>query len=114
MPTAIIASRPSSSSSVGVPTVKPSTARPTTWSAPGSGPASSSSGLSGTPSQRALPMRSPPTSFDTQHSVTYRSIMGRASRSAKVSVIGFRTRPWIFNRQAWGSTSGTASAVSIR
>ena len=35
MPTAIIASRPSISAAVGAPVVKPSTARPTTWSAPG-------------------------------------------------------------------------------
>ena len=51
---------------VGVPAVNPSTERLTTWSAPASGPASSSRSFSGTPSHCALPTRSPPTSLDTQ------------------------------------------------
>ena len=46
------------------------------------GAASSSRSRSGTPSQRALPTRSPPTSLETQASVTSRSTIGRASRSS--------------------------------
>ena len=64
-----------------MPQVQPSTERCTTWSAPGSGSASSSSALIGVPSHSALPIRSPPTSLDTQASVTYRSIIGRCSSS---------------------------------
>ena len=52
--------------------------------------ASSSRSASGTPSQRALPIRSPPTSLETQARVMYRSIIGRASRSAKSASIGLR------------------------
>ena len=76
--TASIASRPSIATAVGVPTVNPSTERPTIWSAPGSGSASSSSSRSGAPIHRALPMYGPPTGFETQVSVMSRSISGRA------------------------------------
>jgi hypothetical protein len=91
---------------VGVPQVQPSTDRWTTWSAPGSGSASSSSALIGVPSQSVFPIRSPPTSLDTQASVTYRSIIGRFSSSANVRVIGLRTIPWIRSSQVSGSTCG--------
>ena len=43
----------------------------------------------GRPSHRALLIRSPPTSFETQHSVIQRSIIGRASSC----VVGERHRP---------------------
>ena len=60
MPTASSASRPSMTSSTGVPIVMPSTERATSWSAcpPRDGgwtPASSSRSARRTPSQRALP-----------------------------------------------------------
>ena len=83
------ASRPSRSDvgrGAGGEAVDGAARRPGRRRRPGS--ASSSRSASGTPSQRALPIRSPPTSLDTQASVTYRSIIGRASRSSKVSVIG--------------------------
>ena len=72
--TASIASRPSITTAAGLPTVNPSTERETSWSAAGSTPASSSKGFSGTPTQRALPMYGPPTSFETHVSVMSRSI----------------------------------------
>jgi hypothetical protein len=67
---------------VGVPQVQPSTDRLSSWSAPDRMPASSSSGPSRTPVQRALPTYGPPTSFETQVSVMSRSTSGIASRSA--------------------------------
>ena len=56
MPTQSSGSRPSSSAAIGVPIVMPSTERASSWSAPGRTPTSRSSGASGTPSQRAVPM----------------------------------------------------------
>jgi hypothetical protein len=44
----------------------------------------------------------------------YRSIIGRRSSSAYVSVIGLRTRPWMRSFQPSGEICGTISAVSIR
>ena len=56
MPTQSRGSRPSSRAATGVPIVMPSTERASSWSAPAWIPASRSSGTSGTPSQREVPM----------------------------------------------------------
>ncbi len=93
MATASIASRPSVTADVGVLQVQPSTERLRTCSAPACTPASSSSGASRTPVQRAVPTYGPPTSLDTQVRVMSRSTSGRRSRSSKDSVSGRSTMP---------------------
>ena len=112
--TASIASRPSITTAVGLPTVNPSTERETSWSAAGSTPASSSKGFSGTPTQRALPMYGPPTSFETHVSVMSRSISSRATSCSKSRVISRSTMPWIRSVQSSARTAGTSRAVSTR
>ncbi len=82
MAMASIASRPSNATSVGKPAVQPSTDRPTIWLAAGSTPAMSSRTSSRTPCQRAVPIRSPPTSLDTHAIVTSASIRAISSRSS--------------------------------
>ena len=72
----------SASPSRGVLQVHPSTDVLKSWSAPGSMPARSSRGRSGVPSQRAVPMRSPPIGLETHMMVMSRSIMGISSSSA--------------------------------
>ncbi len=120
IPTASIASRPSMTSSTGVPSVMPSTDRATSWSAGpprrgGLTPASRSRSARRTPIQRALPTYGPPTSLDTHVRVMSRSINSRASRSWNVYVTGRVTPfPWIRSRQRVASTFGTTSAVSTR
>ena len=68
--------------STGMPAVKPSTDRPTSWSAPACTPAIPSTSRSATPVHLALPTRSPPTSFETQAIVTYCSMIGSATSSS--------------------------------
>ena len=114
MPIARSALRPSRASSVGKPAVNPSTETPTIWVAPSCTPARSSSRASGTPSQRALPMRCPPTSLDTQAMVTSASTSSSASRSSKFRLSGRSTIPVMPMLQVVESSRGTISAVSMR
>jgi hypothetical protein len=72
----------SSTTSVGVPLVQPSTLRLASWSAPERTPASFSTSRSGTPTNVAVEMYGPPTSLDTQHSVTVCSTSRRLRRSS--------------------------------
>ena len=82
MPTASKAFRPSRSTSSGVEAVNPSALLDSTMSAPGSGRARSSTCRIGSPSQRALPARSPPTALDTQVKVTSASTRSASMSSA--------------------------------
>ena len=85
MPKASIASSTSSAARVGVPMVMPSVERQTSCVLSDRMPFSRRRAPSGTPSQRALPARTPPTSLETQVSVTSRSIRSsRSNRSASV------------------------------
>lgn len=106
--------RSSVSASSGVPAVKPSTLRDSTMSAPGFIPASRRSSRTGQPVQIALPLRLPPTSFETHMSVTIASCIGLASRVAQSRVISRSTMPVTRRLQVAGSTRGTTRAVSIR
>ena len=81
MATASIALRSSVSAASGVPQVQPSREVCSTASAPGFTPASASSSRMSTPDHQALPIRSPPTGLDTQHSVTQASVSWRSIRS---------------------------------
>ena len=112
--TASSASRPSMIAATGEPHVQPSADVLNSCVAPGCTPTSSSRSASSAPRQTALPTSEPPTSFDTHESVTSRSTMGRARRSAKVSSISRSTIPCTFSRQWSGDTCGTNSAVSMR
>ena len=114
MATASSASRPSMIADTGDPHVQPSAEVLKSCVAPGCTPASSSRSASRAPRQTALPTSEPPTSFDTHDSVTSRSIIGRARRSAKVSSSSRSTIPCTFSRQWSGETCGTSSAVSMR
>ncbi|MCY1233620.1 hypothetical protein D9M72_461700 [compost metagenome] len=114
MPTASRASRVSVNASRGVPAVQPSLLRDSTMSAPLCGPAMASSSRTGQPSHSALPMRSPPTSLETQAMVMWRSVMGFESSVAKSSSMSRSTIPVTLRTQVSGSTAGTVRAVSIR
>jgi len=97
-----------------VDAVNPSAEVESTMSASASTPARASRSRTGSPSQRALPIRDPPTSFDTHASVTSDSCIGIASNSSQVISISRSTIPWMRNDQSAGSTRGTMSAVSMR
>ena len=99
---------------VGAPIVMPSIDVMYSWSQSRWMPASRNRSASRVPSHRALLINGPPTTFETQHSVIQRSIIGRASRSLYVRVIGRSTMPWMRNCQSCGRICGTLSAVSIR
>src|SRR5690606_37331513 len=115
MPTASRHARSGSvSTSSGVLAVHPSALVDSTMSAPSRTPARASSSRTGYPSHRALPTRSPPTSFDTHVSVTSCSTSGSASSSSIPISNGSSTRPVTRSVHVAGSTWGTRSAVSIR
>ncbi|KXC06334.1 hypothetical protein MhomT_06160 [Microbacterium hominis] len=61
-----------------------------------------------------MPIRSPPTSFDTHVSVVTLSSRGSASSSSQLSSISSSTLPWMRSRHVAGSICGSASAVSMR
>ena len=66
MPTASRASRPSSTTSIGVPEVKPSVDVHSNWLAPACGRAERMRSARLAPSHLALPMYGPETGSDTQ------------------------------------------------
>ena len=85
IPNASIASSTSSAERVGVPMVMPSVERQTSCVLSAWIPFSRRMAPSGTPSHRAVPARTPPTSLETQVSVTSRSITSsRSNRSPSV------------------------------
>ena len=114
MPMATMASRPSVTAASGVPAVNPSALVDSRASASSCTPASSSSSDRSTPSQVALPARSPPTGLDTHVSVIRRSTSRRLSRSVKVTSISLSTIPWMRRLHEPAGTSGGLRAVSIR
>ena len=79
--TASIALRSSVSAPSGVPQVQPSSEVCSTASAPGWTPAAASSSAIRTPLHQALPIRSPPTGFDTQLRVIQACVVRRAISS---------------------------------
>ena len=114
MPIARIALRSSCSTESGVPAVNPSMLRESTMSAPAVGIARFNSSRIGYPSHRALPIRSPPTSFDTHVRVVTLSSSGRPISSSQVSSTSFSTSPVMRSDQVPGSMRGIWSAVSMR
>ena len=86
----------------GVPHVQPSTEVLSSWVAEGCRPASSSRSARRAPRHTALPTKPPPTSFETQESVTSRSMSGRRSRSAKPISISRSTSPCTRRRHRSG------------
>jgi hypothetical protein len=108
------ASRPSRSTSTGVPTVKPSTLVDNNMSASRCTPTSSRRSAIGKPTQVALPASSPPTSFETQVNVIRRSMGVRRSNWSQLSVTSRSTMPWMRRRQSSVVRRGTCSAVSMR
>ena len=85
IPNASIASSTSSAERVGAPMVMPLTERQTSWELPDRMPFSRRNAPSGTPIQRAVPASLPPTSLETQVSVTSRSM-----RSSRLEEVGQR------------------------
>ena len=83
IPIASIASSTSSAERVGAPIVIPSTDRQTSCVLAVRTPFSRRNAPSGTPSQRAVPARSPPTSLETQVRVTSRSMRSARSYSSR-------------------------------
>ena len=114
MATATIALRSSVSASIGVPAVNPSLLRDRTMSAPGLGFAMASRFRTGHPVHMALPTRSPPTSLDTQVSVTRCCSRGCFSRVAQSMVTSCSTSPQTRSDHDAVSSCGTTNAVSIR
>lgn len=120
IPRASIESRPSMTSSTGLPMVIPSTERATSWWAGppfdgGLTPHWRRRSARRTPIHRALPTYGPPTSFETQASVMFRSISGMRSSCANDTFASRVTPlPWIRSRHEFASTLGTTSAVSTR
>ena len=82
IPNASIASSTSSAERVGAPMVMPSVGAAHSWCCPGRIPFSRRMAPSGTPSHRAVPASTPPTSLETQVSVTSRSITSSRSNSS--------------------------------
>jgi len=115
MPIASSAPRASSSStSTGVPAVKPSTLVDSSWSDSARTPASTSSSRMGTPTNLAVEMSPPPTSLDTHARVIARSTSGRRRMSSKDRFSSRSTMPCTRSRHSSASTRGRVSAVSIR
>ena len=98
----------------GVEMVIPSAADDSTWSALARAPARRSSPASGTPSQRALPLYVPPTSFETQTRVMSASVSGIRSNSPKVTSSSRSTIPSIRSVQSRGESCGSTRSVSTR
>ncbi|MCY1367570.1 hypothetical protein D9M69_545130 [compost metagenome] len=114
MATASIALRSSIIAASGVPQVQPSSEVCRTASASGWGPASARIAASRTPLHQALPIRSPPTSLDTQLSVIQSSVISRETRSRNDSRSSRSTMPWMRSSQSAGAMVGLMNAVSIR
>jgi hypothetical protein len=96
-----------------MPAVKPSPERASSCSASGCTPARSRIADNGTPSQRAVPMRSPPAGLWTQTSVASSSLNGIVSSSPSDSDSCWSTMPCTRRRQVSGSTCGTGIWTSV-
>ena len=106
IPTASSASRLSVRTSSGVPAVQPSVLRDSTMSAPASAPPWPAAHGRANRASSALPIRSPPTSLDTQAMVTCRSVRGLASSAAKSSSTSRSTMPVTLSVHSRGSITG--------